>query len=50
MHTINIIFFFLKKNETEKYINITLKFLDVETIRDYAEILKFEFDNEIMSE
>ena len=28
----------------------SLKFGDVETTRDYAERLKFEFDNEIMSE
>ena len=29
---------------------ITLKFGEVETARYYAEILKFEFDNGIMSE
>ena len=38
------------KNETAKDRNIALKYGDVETTRYYAEILKFEFDNEIMSE
>ena len=37
------------KKETKKDRNIGLKFGDVETTRDYAEILKFEFDDEIMS-
>ena len=39
-----------RENETAKDRKIALKFWDVETTRDYAEILKFEFDNEIMSE
>ena len=43
-------FVLLGKNETSTDINIDLKFGDVETARDYAERLKFEFDNEIMSE
>ena len=30
--------------------NISFKFGDIETTRYYAEILKFDFDNEIMSE
>ena len=34
----------------EIYRHIALKFGDVETTIDYAERLKFEFDNEIMSE
>ena len=42
-------FLLLGKNETEKYRNIDPKFVDVEKTRDYAEILKFEFDNEIVS-
>ena len=49
MHTINPILFF-KKNETEKDRKVDLKFGYVETTRYYAERLKFEFDNEIMSE
>ena len=43
-------FFLLGKNETTNDRNIALKFGDVEKTRDYAEILKFEFENEIMSE
>ena len=38
-------FVLLGKNETAKDISIALKFLDVETTRDYAERLKFEFDH-----
>ena len=38
-------FIILGKNYTTKDRNIALKFGDVETTRDYAEILKFEFDN-----
>ena len=49
MHTINAIFSFWK-NDTAKDRNIALKFGDVQITRDYAEILLFEFDNEIMSE
>ena len=39
-----------EKNETKNDINFALKFGDFETTRDYSEILKFGFDNEIMSE
>ena len=49
MHTINPIFF-LGKYGTKKDRNFYLLIGDVETTRDYAERLKFEFDNEIMSE
>ena len=42
--------FFNWKNVTAKDRNVALKFGDIETTRDYAERLKFEFDNEIMSE
>ena len=43
-------FFSYWKNETEIDRNISLKFGDVETTRYHEEILKFEFDNEIVSE
>ena len=40
----------LGKNECSKIRKESLKIGDVETIRDYAERLSFDFDNEIMSQ
>ena len=37
-------FSFSQKNERAKDRNISIKFGDVKTTRDYASILKFEFD------
>ena len=49
MDTINLILFF-KNKLNGKGKNIALRCGDTETTRDHAEILKLEFDNEIMSE
>ena len=43
-------FSFSQKNVRAKDKNISIKFGDVKTTRDYAQRFKFEFDNEIMSE
>ena len=42
-------FIFIGKCDMAKDRNIYLRFGEVKTTRDYTEILKYEFDNEIMS-